>query len=92
MQEDHFLKKLSFWPLKELFLILCCYNLHPLQSDIQHDNFLACDTYGKFSKNSNTFIFQFSNKMLLFRAGIHKMDIRIANREGPDQTASSEAV
>ena len=34
----------------------------------------------------------FSNKMLLLRAGTHKMDVRIANREDPDQTASSQAV
>ena len=27
-----------------------------------------------------------------FRAGIHKMLVRIANREDPDQTASEEAV
>ena len=27
-----------------------------------------------------------------FRAGIHKMLVRIANREDPDQTASAEAV
>ena len=33
-----------------------------------------------------------STKMLVFRAGIHEMLVRIANREGPDQTASSEAV
>ena len=30
--------------------------------------------------------------MLAFRAGIHKTLVRIANREDPDQTASSEAV
>ena len=30
--------------------------------------------------------------MLVIRAGIHKMLVRIANREDPDQTASSEAV
>ena len=48
---------------------------------------------GKFSKISNTFLFLFSNKMLVFRAGIHKMLIRIAKQGGdPDQTASSEAV
>ena len=29
--------------------------------------------------------------MLVFRAGIHKMLVRIANREDPYQTASSEA-
>ena len=37
-------------------------------------------------------LFLFSNKMLVIRAGIHKMLIRITNREGPDQTASAEAV
>ena len=40
----------------------------------------------------NTFLFLFSTKMLVIRAGIHKMLVRIANREDPDQTASSEAV
>ena len=35
-----------------------------------------------------TLLFLFSNKMMV----IHKMLIRIANREDPDQTASSEAV
>ena len=34
----------------------------------------------------------FSNKMLVFRTVIHKMLIRIANSEEPDQTAFSEAV
>ena len=47
---------------------------------------------GKCSKNLNTFLSLFSIKMLVFRAGIHKMDVRIANSEDPDQTASSEAV
>ena len=43
-------------------------------------------------KISNTFLFLFSNKMLVIRAGIHKMPDRIMNREDSDQTASSEAV
>ena len=30
--------------------------------------------------------------MLFIRDGIHKILVRIANREDPDQTASSEAV
>ena len=30
--------------------------------------------------------------MLVIMAGIHKMLVRIANREDPDQTASEEAV
>ena len=42
--------------------------------------------------NSNTFLFLFSNKMFVIKAGIHKMFFRIANRENQDQTASSEAV
>ena len=49
-------------------------------------------SYDKCSKISNTFLFLFSNKMLVFRAGIHKSLVRVANREDPDQTASSEAV
>ena len=48
--------------------------------------------YGKFSKISNCFLFLYSNKMLVFRAGIHKMLVRTANSKYPDQTASSEAV
>ena len=48
--------------------------------------------YGKCPKISNTFLFLFSTKMLAIRAGIHKRLVRIANREDPDQTASSEAV
>ena len=36
--------------------------------------------------------FLFTNKMLVIRTGINKMLVRIANREDPDQTASSEAV
>ena len=47
---------------------------------------------GKFSKISNTFLFLYSNKMLVSRDGIHKMLVTIANSEDPDQTASSEAV
>ena len=30
----------------------------------------------------------FSNKMLVIKARIHEMLVRIANREDPDQTAS----
>ena len=48
--------------------------------------------YGECSKILNTFLFLFSNKMLVFRARIHKMLVRIANREDSDQTASTRAV
>ena len=46
----------------------------------------------KCSKISNIFLFLFSNKMLVLMAGIHKMLVRIANREDPDPTVSSEVV
>ena len=44
--------------------------------------------YGKLSKNSNTYLSGW-----IIKAGInHKTLVRIANREDPDRTASSEAV
>ena len=42
----------------------------------------------KCSKISNIIPFLFSAKMLVIRADIHKMLVRIATREGPDQTVS----
>ena len=48
--------------------------------------------YSKCSKILNTFLLLFSNKMLVVRAGIHRMLIGIAKREDPDQTASEEEV
>ena len=48
--------------------------------------------YGKCPKILNSLLFLFSNKMLLIRAGIHRMPVRIGNRENPDHSASSEAV
>ena len=50
------------------------------------------DQCGKCSKILNGFLFLFLNKMLVIRAEIHKMLVRIANREDPDQTASTDAV
>ena len=49
------------------------------------------DMYCKCYKILITFLFLFPNKMLS-RAGIPEMLVRIADREDPDQTASSEAV
>ena len=43
------------------------------------------------SKTVNTSL-SFRKKILVWRAGIQKTLVRIANREDPDQTASSEAV
>ena len=37
----------------------------------------------------NTFLFMFSNKMFVFRAGIHKT-VRIGNRVDPDWAASQK--
>ena len=45
----------------------------------------------KCSKISNTSL-SVLKKMLVMGAEIHKMIVRVANREDPDQTASSEAV
>ena len=47
-------------------------------------------TYGKLSKILNVFLFLFSEKMLVFKAGINKMLVRIANMKDPDQNASSD--
>ena len=47
--------------------------------------------YGKCVKISNTFLFLFSNKVLVIKAGIQEVFVRIANMKDPDQTASSEA-
>ena len=44
---------------------------------------------GSYSVNSKCF--KISN-LLVIKVRIHKMLIRIANREDPDQTASEEAV
>ena len=45
--------------------------------------------YGKCAKVLNTSLFLVLNKMLVFMAGIHKMHVRITNREDPGKTASS---
>ena len=42
--------------------------------------------YGKCSKCRTLFLSLFSNKLLVFMAGIYKMLVRIANIEYPDQT------
>ena len=44
-------------------------------------------SYGHISS-----LFLFLKEIFVVRAGVHKMHIRIANREEPDQTAPSEAV
>ena len=46
--------------------------------------------YGNCSKILNTCLFLFSTKVLVIVAGIHKVLVKMANREVPDQTASSE--
>ena len=49
--------------------------------DYSHLCFLKFKFNGKCSKISNTFLFLCSNKRLGFSAGIHKMLVRITNRE-----------
>ena len=51
--------------------------------------------YGSLVGTKSSTVLKFrtlSNKMLVFKAEIHKTSLRIANKEDPDQTASSEAV
>ena len=54
---------------------------YPLLRDLQ-----------KVSKILNTFFFLFSTEMLVIIAETHKMLVKVAHREAPDQTASSYAV
>ena len=44
------------------------------------------------SKIRNPFLVLLSSKMMVSKAGVRKMLVRIANREDNDQTASSEAI
>ena len=57
----------------------------------KHFNF-QCRPTVNVQKISSTFLFLFFKSNVGFRAAIHKMVVRIANREDPDRTASSEAV
>ena len=51
------------------------------------------DSTVNYLKKSNTLLFLFLNKMVAIRTAVYKkMFVRIANREDPGQTASSEAV
>ena len=61
-------------------LILCVHS-----TNVFNENIIKY--YSKCSKIPNTFPILFSTKLLVIRAGIHIFLIRIANREGPDQTA-----
>ena len=53
-------------------------SIHPSRSTALKQMFNKY--YSKYSKISNTFLFLFSNEMLVLGAGIHKMIVRIANR------------
>ena len=67
-----------------LLVITCCgsvITVNPVE--------LRCE---KYSKISNTFLCLFLNKILVIRAGIHKMFVSVANREDLDQTASWSAL
>ena len=66
--------------------------LHDSDPFLIHVNNVMFYTYCKCSKISNTFLSPFLNKISVIRAGIHKMYVRMAIRQDPDQTASSEAV
>ena len=67
-------------------LLTLCVNLSNEEIDFTRLNSTKC------SKISNNFLSLLSNKILVFKHGICKMDVKIANSEDPDQTASLEAV
>ena len=76
-----------------LFLIDSCMHGEQISSIILHMfYFLQYLSHSKHSEILNTFLFVFSSRMLAMRGGIHKILLRIANIEDPDQTATSEAV
>ena len=58
-------------------------NIKPTILDLQDISYAKC---------LNIFLFLFLNTLLVIRTGIYKMLASIANREDPDQTASSEVV
>ena len=59
--------------------ILC--SLLMLSYIINHGIYNHLLYYGKCSKTSNNFRFLLSNKLLVFKAGIYKKLVRVANRE-----------
>ena len=85
-------------PLSVLKYFSGIFNFQGLFKDIPvySSTFQACANpgYHKFYKISNTFLSLLSNtcKILIFRTGIHKMLVREANMEDPNQTSSSEVV
>ena len=67
------------------------YSVNMTRANVPPDMAYTIKMYNKCSKILNIFHFLLST-MLVIRDGIDKMLVRIANREDPDQTASSEAV
>ena len=68
---------------------------YPIRRPVTKSSALECiihcfAMYTKCSKIWNTFLFLFLKEMLIIITGIHKMHARIANKEDPNQTASSE--
>ena len=75
--------------ISDIVLLMISSNKSRSQRPLQ---FYNKSLYGKFSEFRTPFLSRFATRMLVIKAGIHKMLVRIANREDPDQTASSEAV
>ena len=91
---------------KQALLIIRCYFKHlkicliaHFSMDFAHGSFFSMSLLWLILFHGSLmlfvippFLFLFSNAILVIRAGIHKMLVRLANRYDPDQTASSEAV
>ena len=78
------MNRLTFWKaLKQ--------DVQTTTGKIHHTFHMVSSIYGNDLKFGTLFSFC-SKKMLVIRAGTHKMLVRKANQEDPDQTASEEAV
>ena len=77
--------KLYFFPEKKKKKYLCLPYLK-FSDPLPETHLFFIWPGGKHSKIPNTFLFLFSNKILVIRAGIHKMLVIITNREDPEQT------
>ena len=88
VQADIILNRDPVYRTEDICMVLAA-NLINQYSHTNIQSFAGYSSDSKCFKILKIFLFLFLNSMLDIRAGFHKMHVRIANREGPDQTASS---
>ena len=84
------MEHLLFWSNCSFFLNIFKYKIFQRRQKLLLCSKVLSSAYSKYSKILNTLRFFFSNKIVVIRAGINKLFVRIANRECLDQTASSD--